>query len=60
MLDRGGDFSFFRDIHIRVGERVDIYNSIRPMITKFGSGTNKKAGTSEVITLKSRAFENLL
>ena len=29
-------FSFFQGIHIRIDKRIDIFISIRPMITKFG------------------------
>ena len=32
MADRGGEFSFFQVIHVR----IDIRISRRPMITKFG------------------------
>ena len=32
MADRGGEFSFFQGIHVR----IDISISVRPMITKFG------------------------
>ena len=31
MADRGGEFSFFQGIHVR----IDISISVRPMITKF-------------------------
>ena len=36
MVDRGGEFSPFQGIHVRIGIRIDIAISIRPMITKFG------------------------
>ena len=35
MADRGGKFSFFQGIHVRIDIRIDIVISIRPMITKF-------------------------
>ena len=36
MVDRGGEFSFFQGIHVRIDIKTDISISIRPMITKFG------------------------
>ena len=36
MVDRDGEFSFFQGIHVRIGSRIDISISVRPMITKFG------------------------
>ena len=36
MVDRGGEFCFFQDIHVRFDIRIDISISIRPMTTKFG------------------------
>ena len=36
MADRGEEFSFFQDIHVRIDIRIDISISIRPMTTKFG------------------------
>ena len=32
----GGVFSFFQGIHVRINIRIDIYISLRPLITKFG------------------------
>ena len=37
MADRDGEFSFFQRIHVRIGIRIDISISIRPMITRFGN-----------------------
>ena len=36
MADQCGEFRFFQGIHVRIGIRIDISISIRPMITKFG------------------------
>ena len=36
MADRGGEFSIFQFIYVRFDQRIDIFFSIRPMITKFG------------------------
>ena len=36
MADRGGEFSLFQDIHVRIDVKIDISITIRPMITKFG------------------------
>ena len=35
MANRGGEFSFFQGIHVRIDMRIDISFSMRPMITKF-------------------------
>ena len=35
MADRGVEFSFFQDNHIRIDVIVDLSVSIRPMSTKF-------------------------
>ena len=35
MADRGSEFSFFQDIHVRSDIIIDISISVRPMITKF-------------------------
>ena len=36
MADRGGDFSFIQGTHARFDIRIDIFISIRPVITIFG------------------------
>ena len=36
MADRGGDFSFFQDIHVKTEKKVDIFISRKSMIPKFG------------------------
>ena len=36
MVERGGEFSFFQGIHVRIDIRADISISITPMIVKFG------------------------
>ena len=36
MADRGGEFSFFEGIHVRIDIRIDTFISIKPIITKFG------------------------
>ena len=40
MEDRGGAFSFFRGIHVRIYVRLDISLSIRPTITKLAKQTH--------------------
>ena len=35
MANRGGEFSFFQGINVRICIRTDISTSIRPMVTKF-------------------------
>ena len=35
MADRGGEFSFFQGIYVRIDIRIGISISIRPMTTKF-------------------------
>ena len=36
MRDRGGELSFFQNIHVRVDIRIDISILIGPIHTKFG------------------------
>ena len=36
MTDKEGEFCFFQGIHVRIGKKIDISISIRPMITKLG------------------------
>ena len=36
MADQGREFSFFQGIHVRIDVRIDIFISIRPMMSKFG------------------------
>ena len=36
MTGRGGEFSFFQGIHIKIDIKINISISIRPMTTKFG------------------------
>ena len=40
MADRGGEFSFFQDIHVKLDTRIDISHSVRPMTTKFDKLVN--------------------
>ena len=35
MADRGGEFSFFQGIYVRIDIRIDVSISIRSMVTKF-------------------------
>ena len=35
MEDCGGNFTIFHSIHVKFDIRIDIFISIRPMITKF-------------------------
>ena len=37
MVDRGGEFSFFQDIHVTIDKRIDISVSVRPMIPQVGN-----------------------
>ena len=37
MMDRGGEFSFSRVIHVRFDIRIGIYISKRAKTTKFGT-----------------------
>ena len=37
MVDRGGEFSFFLGIRVRIDIRIDIFISMRPMTAKFGT-----------------------
>ena len=55
--------SFFEGIHVRIDIRIDIFISIRPMVTKFGrQGTSieldpnetNQAGAGDAITSGSR------
>ena len=36
MSERDGEFSFFQGIHVKIGMKIDISISARPMTTKFG------------------------
>ena len=36
MKDQGGEFNFFGDIRVRIGMRIDISISTRPMTMKYG------------------------
>ena len=36
MENRGGEFSFFQSIHVKIDMRIDISISVRLMTTKFG------------------------
>ena len=36
MTGRGGEFSFFQVIHIKIDIKINISISIRPTTTKFG------------------------
>lgn len=55
-----------RDIQIKTDVRVDSFTTVRPMTAKFGMQvhiedlTHLRRGTSDVIALKLRDFENLL
>ena len=64
MVDRGGDFSFFQRIHVRIViRRTDISISIRPfdhqiwqagISTRCDSNETNEAGTGGVIISSSR------
>ena len=45
MADRGGEFSFFQGIHVRIDIRIDISISITPLITKFGKQAHLQNST---------------
>ena len=49
MVDPGGEFSFFQGIHVRIDIRIDICNSIRPMIAKFGKQIYLKDLTNMIL-----------
>ena len=36
MAEKEGEFCFSQGIHVRIGKKIDISISIRPMITKLG------------------------
>ena len=40
MTDRGGEFSFFQSIQVKLDTRIDISNSVRHMTTKFDKLVN--------------------
>ena len=70
MADRGGDFSFFQRIHVRIViKRTDISISIRPfdhqiwqagISTRCDSNETNEAGTGGVIISSSRDKLNTL
>ena len=71
MADRGDEFSFFRDVHIRFDVKVDISTSMRPMTSDHqiwqadksrgvDSLATNRPGTIHVITFKPGDFGNLL
>lgn len=67
MADRGGEFSFFWDIHITI--RAGIFNSIKSVNTRFGELVYleelthftliKHWCTGGAIMLRSRGFEKM-
>ena len=50
MADRGGEFSLFQGIHVRIDVKIDISITIRPMITKFDTNEIDQSGAGDVIT----------
>ena len=54
MAGRGGDFSFFWGIHVRINIRIDISISIGPMIPNFFFPETNEAGAGDAITSRSR------
>ena len=50
MADRGGEFSFFQGIHIRIDIIIDIPISIRPLTFTFGKQVHNQTGAGDVIT----------
>ena len=36
MADPGGEFSFFRGIHVKINKTIDIFIFIRPMTARLG------------------------
>ena len=55
MADRGGEFSFFRGLHVQI-DRIDMFVSMRTMTTNFGKQVNLKQLTrmrltNQVLTL---------
>ena len=67
MADQEGEFNFFQGIHVRIDIRIDIFISIRPMITNFDkqvhctstaafdSNETNQAVAGDFITLRSCA-----
>ena len=59
MADRGGDFSFFQGMHVKIDKRIDISISIRPMTRQedtsggVNSNNTNQAVAGDVITLRS-------
>ena len=59
MLDRSGEFSFFRGIHVSIDVRIDISISIRPMQVQAGTSRRldwneaNQAGAGDVIMSRS-------
>ena len=49
MADRGGEFSFFRGLHVRI-DRIDMFVSMRTMTTNFGKQVNLKQLTQMRLT----------
>ena len=62
MVDRGSNFSFFKDIHIANGwyfyfhKTYDHQNCTAGTSKEFDSLKTNETGTGDVITLKSRNF----
>ena len=56
MPDRGGEFSFFQCIHVRIDMRIDIPIHIKPMTISGGFDSNEttQADAGDVITSRSR------
>ena len=55
MADRGGEFSFFRGLHVRI-DKIDMFVSMRTMTTNFGKQVNLEQLTqmrliNQVLTL---------
>ena len=55
MGNRGGEFSFFQEIHVRIDIRIDISYSMRLMITKFDKEVH-----IDTIWLKMRLIKQML
>ena len=59
MRNRGGEFSFFQEIHIRIDISSDISSSKRPMTTQPSNETTQ-AGADDVVNLLSPLPQCLL
>ena len=48
MADRGGEFTFLQDNHLRIDMRTDISISVRPITIKIGKQTHQEELTQKL------------